>query len=268
MASGTSTIFTRATFLRLLAMTGWLVALASPAGATTYAKFYTGTTGYTGPFSGAGTVYNATKSLATVCPTVGSCSGDNVATTIHFGSTGITGTALLGSNPSKVWDDLSPHFGGVGVGSGSPSDTDQIAGSDVLILTFSSKVHLTGVATLFDSGHTPFGNNFQTPSTINNTETFLIDDGDGLGWRAVSFFNANTLALDLTGTTFKFKENGSSNPEFYVSALAFDLLCGPGTGLQCGNQNANPIPGALPLFASVLGGGMIWLRRRRSKMAA
>jgi hypothetical protein len=266
MASGASTTSTR--YLKSLVVTGWLVALASPAGATTFAKFYTGTTGYAGPFNGAGTVYNATKSMSTVCPTVGSCSGDNVQTTIHFGTTGITGTALVGSNPSKVWDDLSPHFGGVGVGSGSPTDTDQIAGNDVLVLTFSSKVHLTGVATLFDSAHTPFGNNFQTPGTISNTQTFLIDDGDGLGWRTVSFFNANTLALDLTGTTFKFKENGSNNPEFYISALAYDLLCGPGTGLACGNSNPNPIPGTLPLFATGIGGGLIWLRRRRSKIAA
>jgi len=209
----------RASYLKFLLMIGWLVAFAPPAGATTYAKFYTGTTGYAGPFSGSGTVYDATKSLTTICPTVGTCSGDNVQTAIVFGTTSITGTAFLSSSPSKVWDDLSPHFGGVGVGSGSPSDTDQIAGSDILVLTFQSQVHLTGIATLFDSAHTPFGSSFQTPGSINNSQTFLIDDGDGTGFHAFTFYAANNFLLNLTGTTFKFEEN-SNNPEFYVSALA------------------------------------------------
>ena len=264
MARGTPT---RASNFRLLAIAICFAALGSPAGATTYAKFYLGTTGYSGPFNGVGTVYDATKLLSTNCPTspVGCGPSDNVATPLVYGGLGITGT-VGGAAGNKVWGDFSPNFGGLGVGTGSPSDSDQIAGADILILTFSSKVHLTGIGTLFSSGHTPFGTNFQTPGSINNTETFLIDDGDGLGWRTVSFFNANTLALNLSGTTFKFMEN-SNNPEFYVSALAYDL-CGPGTNLQCGSQNPTPIPGALPLFASGIGGGPIWLRRKRNKTAS
>jgi hypothetical protein len=43
------------------------------------------------------------------------------------------------------------------------------------------------------------------------------------------------------------------------------LTCG--AGIQCGNQGTTPIPGALPLFASGLGGGLLWLRRKR-KIAA
>ena len=67
-----------------------------------------------------------------------------------------------------VWYDLQPNFGGMGVGlKNGPSDSDQIAGTDVLTLKFTSTVSgapldvtLKGVATLFYNDHTPFGTGF------------------------------------------------------------------------------------------------------------
>ena len=54
--------------LKFLFAVGALAAFGSPAGADSV-KFYTGTTGYGGPFNGAGTVYEATNGNATNCPT-------------------------------------------------------------------------------------------------------------------------------------------------------------------------------------------------------
>ena len=144
----------------------------------------------------------------------------------------------------KVWDDLSPNFGGLGVGTGSTgADTvDQINGTNVLTLTFNSSVTLTGVATLFDGAHTPFG------SGNPLTSGFLLNGS------YVSFANANDNSLDLTGTVFTFAEDGSADPQFYVSGLAF--------------TSATPLPGALPLFAGGLGVVGFLARRKKQKVLA
>jgi hypothetical protein len=250
---------TRTSLFIFLVMTGWLAALASPAGAVTYAKFYNGTDTYGGPFSGSGTIYSAISSmvLSTNCPSTG-CTTDQIASSITFLGVPITATA------NDVWADLSPNYGGLGVGSGSPSDTDQIAGNDVLTLTFTSIVKLTGVGTLFDSGHKPFGTNFQTPSSITGNIGFQVSTDNGATWQTVSFSGANAMSLALIGSTFEFMQE-SGNPEFYVSALSYDVTCGP----LCGNQRTTPIPGALPLFATGLGGlGLLGWRRKRKNAVA
>jgi hypothetical protein len=67
------------------------------------------------------------------------------------------------------------------------------------------------VATLFDSGHGPFGGN-------PLTDSFLLNG------HVVSFAAANNQLLGAlsftTGTTFTFQENGN-NAAFYVSGLSF-----------------------------------------------
>jgi hypothetical protein len=229
---------------------GCLAALASPASATTFIKFYNGTgspTAPTGPFTGAGTVYNDTKSLSTNCP-VGSgppCGSDVLSTTMTF--QGASAAGLTASvNNYKVWDDLAPNYGGLGVGTGtSGSDTDdQINGSNILTLTFINKITLVGVATLFDTNHTPFGG---SPAT----DSFLLSI-DGGGFFAVTFANANNELLNYTGNVFAFEQK-SGNADFYVSALAY---------------NATPIPAALPLFATGLGTlGLVGWRRKRKAAA-
>lgn len=241
--------------LTFLFMTGWMLALATPAGAVTYAKFYNGSTSYSGPFSGTGTVYDATKSLTTDCPGgAGSCPGDVIGDPLTFSvGPGITAT----SPTSSVWDDLTPDYGGLGVGPGSPSDADQIASAagDVLTLTFDSEVRLTGVGTLFASGHTPFGAGFASPSDVSGASGIVFSlTVDGTA-HSVSFDDANNMALLLTGTIFEFSAL-SDNPDFYVSALSFDNP--PPVGQV-------PIPGALPLFAGGLGalGLLGWRRTRR-----
>jgi hypothetical protein len=66
-----------------------------------------------------------------------------------------------------VWDDLSPLYGGLGVGFTSEgSDADQIAGADVLTLTFPTPVILMGVGTLFDHNHTAFGTGFPDGAAV------------------------------------------------------------------------------------------------------
>ena len=126
-------------------------------------KFFSGTTGYSGPFNGAGTVYNAIQNDITNCSGggAGNCNGnpDIIATPQTF-----IGGVSASSNTGGVWYDLQPNFAGLGVGplDGIPSDADQIEGSEILTIKFSSIVNLGGVATLFDgsldgTGHTPFG---------------------------------------------------------------------------------------------------------------
>jgi hypothetical protein len=239
-----------------------LVAFAAPADAVTFAKFYSGGVGYTGPFSGPGTVYDATKGLVTDCPTGGCPGGDVVGDPLAFPGLGITGTA----SPGSVWDDLSPNFGGLGVGTGDPSDTDQIAGSDVLTLAFSSTVNLSGIGTLFATAHTPFGTGFETVTDVAaavGSIAFEVSVNGG-AFASVAFALANSMGLDLEGSTFAFRQL-SGNPQFYISALAYEV-CGP-VGAPCAEEPPPiPIPGALPLFLTGL--GLVGLlARRRGKLA-
>lgn len=232
------------------------MAFGSSAEATTFVKFYTdagNTHGYGNAgddFSGTGTVYSdmttpgsGATATPTACPSSGSCTsagGDNIQTTLAF-----TGFVASANSGMKVWDDLQPNFGGLGVGTGSSgADTiDQINGTNILTLTFNSPITLTGVATLFDAAHTPFGNG----NPLSNTTGFFLLDGT-----PVSFTSANDNLLDITGTVFTFQEDGSSDPQFYVSGLAY--------------LTPTPIPGALPLFAGGL--GMLGFFGRRKKQKA
>ena len=156
--------------LKFLLAAGCVAALGSSALADT-AKFYTGMSGYGGPFNGAGTVYAATSGLGTNCPTVGVCNADNVqATEIFATSVQVTATAGTGQ---QVWGDFSPAFGGLGVQTTAlgSSDDDQITGGEVLHLHFASAVTLTGIGTLFDPAHAPFG--FDPTTTIRSDYIFI-----------------------------------------------------------------------------------------------
>jgi hypothetical protein len=242
---------TRLALCAALGLAALALGFASPAAAATYVKFYNGGTGYTGDFSGAN-MYAQTKGLATNCATGNVCNSGDVLSTTNgtLSFTGFGNTITAGVNNAtnnKVWDDLTPNFGGMGVGTGSPSDTDFISGSDVLTLTFNTKVTLLGVATLFDPAHSPFGPGDPLSSS---TGKFLLSV-DGGGWISVLFSDANNSALSYTGTSFSFSEK-SSDPAFYVSALEYQ---------------ATPIPGALPLFIGGLGTVGLLLRRRKQKTA-
>jgi hypothetical protein len=243
------------TSLTFLFMAGSLAALGSPAGADTFAKFYQGGTGYAGPFNGAATVYGQTQGLGTNCPVSGSCTSDNIAPSLVFSALGITATA------TNVWGDFAPNFGGLGVGgvgSTTSAADDQIEGAEVLHIHFSSPVTLTGVGTLFDAAHTPFGSSFPNPSDILGTDGFLLSLNNFATSSFVSFNNANNtdggaFNLSFTGTDFYFKEQ-VGDPEFYVSALAYQPVPGPLAGAG--------LPGLV--FAS---GGLLGWRRRRQKIA-
>jgi hypothetical protein len=198
---------------KLLLATAALLALSSGANADVI-KLFSGGSGYTGPFSGAGTVYNTiitTPGVLQSCANGGACNVELISTPQTYGSgvDGLTASASGGTG-FKVWDDTSPNFGGVGVGTGDTTgsdNNDNINGTNVLTLVFNSSVTLKGVATLFDPAHGPFGGN-------PLTDSFLLNGNP------VSFANANNQLLALTGTTFTFQENGS-NAAFYVSGLSF-----------------------------------------------
>src|SRR5262245_3814209 len=139
------------TNLTILLLAGSLAALASPAAAD-IVKFYSGTTGYTGPFNGLGTVYDATFAAATNCPTQtgpGTCpTGDVISTTQNYTSTSVAITATAtGGTTGQVYGDFQPAFGGLGVNSA----IDQIDGNEVLHLHFASAVLLNGIGTLFSA---------------------------------------------------------------------------------------------------------------------
>jgi hypothetical protein len=258
----------------------WLLALASPASAVTYAKFYSGGTGYSGPYDGAGaetTVYENTRLLSTDCPDTGGCGSptDRLQDPMTFsGAPNLTGGPTItatasGPAANQVWDDLVPIFGGLGVGTltqfNSQSDADQIAGDDLLVITFSEQVRLLGVGTLFASGHLPFSGEpgpFDTVAEVSAAQAtiaFLLNGSDQ------SFQDANRIGLSLEGTVFTFQQK-DGGPQFYVSALAFETC--DGASRACGNTEV-PIPGALPLFVSALGAlGLLAWRRNRKPMRA
>jgi len=227
-------------------------AFAGPASAD-IVKFYNGTTGYSGPFNGAGTLYNSitTQNVLTSCPGGGgSCPNDVLAATETFNASVSIRATANGSN--NVWDDLAPNFGGLGVGLASQgSDADQIATSDVLHIHFATAVVLTGVATLFSNEHADFGTGFPDNSNITGTNTILIN---GV---SKSLGSANSGQLTgLSGTDFTFQE-ASGQPAFYVSALSFTAVPAPiaGAGLPC----------LLLVSASLLGW---WRRKRKAEVAA
>src|SRR5262245_4537286 len=140
---------------RLLLLATLAMLAAVPAKADSI-KFFSGTTGYTGPFSGAGTVYQTIQNNPTSCPGGGSgcAGGPDIISTPQAFSGGITASAA-----TSVHNDLEPNFGGLGVGPdlGTPGITDQIDVGETLSIHFNSAVTLTGVATLFDPAHAPFG---------------------------------------------------------------------------------------------------------------
>lgn len=255
--------------VRFFVLAGCLSALASPADAFT-AKFYNGTTGYGGPFNGAGTVYATTSGLGVNCPGGGgTCASDVISTPLTFNTSSasynITATATLSGVGTQVWADLAPNFGGLGV---SPT-TDQIGSgsTEVLHLQFNNAVTLTGVGTLFDPAHAPFGTgtSFQTAGSIAGSNGFLLSLNNFTTSNFISFDQANNtnqgtdlnFNLAFTGTDFYFKQ-AAGNPEFYVSALTFNAVGVPGPVAGAG------LPGLILAGAGLFG----WRRKKRKALRA
>lgn len=223
-------------------LSGLVSAFALPAAAApAYYKFYDGGAGYSGPYSGAGTVYDLTKGLSINCPTSApGCGASDVfgnPLTFAGGAGTLTAMAtagLAGSTGQRVWDDIAPDFGGLGVDSLGVGDgsEDQISGAEVLKLSFANQVTLTGVATLFVSAHAGFGSGFPSVSSVASsagTVNFEIST-DGTTWSDVLFASANSNALGITGSTFYFRQDvGTSNPSFYVGAIAVTPVPEPET---------------------------------------
>ena len=247
--------------LTVLLLACWMLTQASPAGADAI-KFYTGMGGYGGPFNGAGTVYGVTAASATATCGAGSSSCALVGGDIFASPLVFTGTGVSASSTNIVWWDLSPSFAGLGVGSLSEgSEADQIADADVLHIQFAVPVMLTGVGTLFDSGHTPFGETtFQTPGSIAGGNGFYLSlDGTFSAANFVSFNSANNTnggAFDLmyVGTDFYFKQ-APEQPQFYVGALTYQAVPGPIAGA------------GLPGLLLVSGGFFAWRKRRLAQTA-
>ena len=227
---------------RLMLLATLAMLAAAPANADSI-KFFSGTDGYTGQFSGAGTVYQTIQNNPTACPGGGSgCAGglDIVSTPQNF-TGGITASAV-----TNVYNDLSPNFAGLGVQTvGNLADTDQIDVGELLTIHFSSPVKLTGVATLFDANHNPFGPGFDN-TNITDTNKFLLNGVE------TTFNAANMALLSLIGQDFTFAAI-AGQPSFYVGGLTFSAV---------------PIPGAVWLFGSGIAGIAALTRRRRKNQSA
>lgn len=249
--SGIGAFFTVCGMGTLLAVT---LLAAGPAQADSI-KFFSGTTGYTGIFSGAG-VYDAIKNLSTACVGGGTgCSGNpDVISTPQTYDGGITASALVGGG---VWNDLSPNFAGLGVGplDGIPSSADQIEGTDKLNIHFNTSVTLTGIATLFVDPHKPFGTGFPEETDVTNANTFLLN---GV---STTFLLVNT-GFSLFGQDFTFQQQ-AGQPSFYVGGLTWTTQC-----TNCENPPGTPIPGAVWLFGTVIAGGAGYGRWRKKRKAA
>ena len=188
------------------ALLGSAALMPTTADAALY-KFFSGTTGYTGAYNGAGTVYDALDTLAITCPTSNlTCSGGsdergNPLTFADFTATANTG--LDGVN-----EDLRPAFGGMGVNN---DGDDQIDPGNILTLTFSAaNQFITGVATLFASGHEPFD-----PFAGVPTEAQLVGRGATINGTFYSFASLNAGGLSIAGTgaqgnVFTFQAGGSA----------------------------------------------------------
>lgn len=211
--------------------------------APNYYKFYKGGAGYSGPYSGVGTVYDLTDGLLINCPTgfLGCGAVDVFGNPLTFagGAGTLTATATAGlplSTGQQVWDDITPNFGGLGVDSIGVGDSseDQISGTEVLKLSFANQVKLTGVATLFVSGHEGFGSGFAHVADVNSVSgaiNFEISV-DGGTWQDVSFLLANNNGLGFIGNDFSFRQDTTStwaNPTYYVGAVAVTAVPEPET---------------------------------------
>lgn len=233
--------------LGLLLAVGSFVAIGSSAGADTL-RFYTNTGTYTGQWN-TSAAFTDVNPAAKSCPTVGTCTSDNIQATEFFTSAGgVSVTASVNGN-NGVWGDYAPSFGGLGVSSSktSASGDDQIDAGQILTLSFSTSINLLGVLTLFDSAHSPFNGNVATGNIVIN----------GI---IVSLSNANNETLgglfsNVTSLAFSIGANSGVDPEYYVSGLVF---------------SATPIPAALPLFATGVGalGLLGWRRKHKAKAAA
>jgi hypothetical protein len=147
--------------------------------------------------------------------------------------------------------------------SGAHNLDDQLNGYEVLQIHFSTAVTLTGIGTLFDSGHTTFGTNFPTGADVLSSNTFLFST-DGTTFNPLTFGAANDRLFTPTKSqNFYFEEAGCSGraphetctqPEFYVSALTYSV---PG-----------PLAGAgLPGLVAACGGLLAWWRRRQNGLS-
>ena len=219
-------------------------------------KFFSGTTGSTSPdfTTDPGTAYQSILATNPNTACAGGAAGNcnlavdtNQAATINFlGGIHATGTGPAGTG---AWYDTQPEFGGMGVGptNRTPDSADQITVGETLLIHFNSAVQLTGIATLFDDGHTTFGASFPDGSFVTYDNTFLLND------KVVKFGDANAglLAALSLGIIQDYKFQAiEGQPDFYVSGLVF---------------SETPLPAAAWLFGGGLGLVAMLSGRRKRK---
>ena len=107
---------------------------AAPASANSV-KFYSGTTGYTGVFNGAGSVYSNTFNQLSPVRAAALEVAAAPTSCPRRRATRRRRTSPPRPPPARFLADLSPDFAGLGVGNGSPSDDDKILNGDILTIS-------------------------------------------------------------------------------------------------------------------------------------
>ena len=172
------------------------------------------------------------------------------------------GLALCATLPAKAATlDYAFKFSGTFTGSGDifvNSTKDSLGGYDITGITGSIQGPTSGAITKLDTA----------PGTPNVTGLFT-DPVTGKQWFYNDVLFASGVPFDNNGVLFNFGNQYVGNiysvgTQLYLSVSQPSALFDPGAAIRL-TVSQTPLPAALPMFLTALGG--LWLVRRRQRTA-